>query len=114
MSLFEKDIDITRNIKTIEWLKSELVTDMASLFKVMVNGVREEVHESIAEITSNIIIISYLLAKRLGVSYNAVELKIENKIRLGLLENHDVEKYYGDLSELSKHLSTFRTGKKAF
>jgi hypothetical protein len=32
----------------------------------------------------------------------------ENKIKLGLVENHDVEKYYGDLSELAKHLNSSR------
>ena len=108
MAVFEKEIDITRNIKMIEWLKSELLTDIANLFRVLVNGVREEVHESVSETLSNIILISYMLGKRLGISYNAVEMKIHNKIKLGLVENHDVEKYYGDLSELSRHLGNSR------
>lgn len=108
MAFFDKEIDITRNIKIIEWLKSELLTDMANLFKTLVNGVREDIHETISETLSNIILISYLLGRRLGLSYNAIEMKIENKIKLGLVEKHDVEKYYGDLSELSKHLNCSR------
>lgn len=108
MALFDKEIDITRNIKIIEWLKSELLTDIANLFKVLVNGVKEEVHESVADTLSNIILISYLLGRRLGISYNSIEMKIENKVKLGLIENHDVEKYYGDLSELSRHLNSSR------
>lgn len=108
MAVFEKEIDITRNIKLIEWLKSELLTDIANLFRILVNGIREEVHDSVADTISNIILISYLLGKRLGISYNAVEMKIHNKLKLGLVENHDVEKYYGDLSELSKHLGSSR------
>jgi hypothetical protein len=108
MGIFDKEIDITRNIKIIEWLKSELLTDVANLFKVLVNGVKEEVHDSVAETISNIILICYLLGRRLGISYNAIEMKIENKIKLGLIENHDVEKYYGDLSELSRHLNSSR------
>lgn len=113
MGMFDKEIDITKNIKIIEWLKSELLTDLANLFKVLVNGVKEEVHESISETLSNIILISYLLGRRLGISYNSIEIKIENKIKLGLIENHDVEKYYGDLSELSKHLGSSRTKRQA-
>jgi hypothetical protein len=109
MGFFDKDIDITRNVKMIEWLKSELLTDLANLFKALVNGMKEDVHESLAEILSNIILISYLLGRRLGINYNAIELKIENKVKLGLVENHDVEKYYGDLSELTKHLNYSRT-----
>ena len=108
MGVFDKEIDITRNIKLIEWLKGELLTDIANLFRILVNGIREEVHDSISDTISNIILISYLLGKRLGISYNAIEMKIHNKIKLGLVENHDVEKYYGDLSELSKHLGSSR------
>lgn len=112
MAFFDKEIDITRNIKIIEWLKSELLTDIASLFRALVNGVREEVHESVSETLSNIILICYLLGRRLGISYNAIEIKMENKIKLGLIENHDVEKYYGDLTELSKHLNCSRIKNK--
>ena len=108
MAVFDKEIDITRNIKLIEWLKGELLTDIANLFRVLVNGIREEVHDSVSDTISNIILISYLLGKRLGISYNAIEMKIHNKIKLGLVENHEVEKYYGDLSELSKHLGSSR------
>ena len=112
MGFMDKDIDITRNIKMIEWLKSELLTDLANLSKTLVNGMKEEVHEPVSDILSNIILISYLLGRRLGLSYNAIEMKIENKIKLGLLEEHDVEKYYGDLSELAKHLNSSRAKRK--
>ena len=112
MGFFDKGIDITRNIKIIEWLKSELLTDIANLFKVLVNGMNEEIHEAISETLSNIILISYLLGRRLGISYNAIEIKIQNKVKLGLVDNHDIEKYYGDLSELSKHLNSSRNKRK--
>jgi len=108
MAFFDKEIDITRNIKLIEWLKSELLTDIANLFKVLVNGMKDEVHDAVSDSLSNIILICYLLGRRLGISYNSIELKIESKIKLGLVERHDVEKYYGDLSELSKHLDISR------
>lgn len=111
MAFYDKEIDITRNIKIIEWLKSELLTDLANLYKALVNGMKEEVHETVSDTLSNIILICYLLGRRLGISYCAIELKIQGKIKLGLVENHDVEKYYGDLSELSKHLSSSRIKK---
>ncbi len=112
MALFDNQLDITRNIKIIEWLKSELLTDIANLFKALVNGMREEVSDSLADTLANIILISYLLGKRLGIGYRTIETKIDNKIRLGLVENHDVEKYYGDLSELAKHLNGSRSKKQ--
>lgn len=107
----ETDIDITRNVKIIEWLKSQLLTDIAVLFKSLVNGLKEDVRDALTDSISNIIIVSYLLAKRLGITYNTIELRMEKKIRLGILEEHDVERYYGDLSELSHHLNMNRSPK---
>lgn len=104
----EADIDITRNVKVIEWLKSQVLMDIAVLFKSLVSGVKEEVRDTIADSISNIIIVIYLLGKRLGITYNTIELKMEKKIRLGIIEQHDVEKYYGDLSELARHLNQNR------
>lgn len=112
MAIYEKELDITRSIKTIELLKSELVTDMADLFRALVNGVKEETQEAVSDALSNMIIVCYLLGKRLGVSYNFIEMKIRNKIKVGLLENNDMNKYYGDLTELSKHLDSFRRKEK--
>lgn len=33
---------------------------------------------------------------------------MKNKVKLGLIENNDIEKHYGDLSELAKHLDSSR------
>ncbi len=108
MGLFDKEIDITRNIKIIEWLKSELLADIADLFRILANGLKEEVHDSLAESLANIIVICYLLGRRLGLSYNNIENKARSRIRLGILQGHDTEKQYGDLTELSKHLDSSR------
>ena len=104
MAFYNGDIDITRNIRVIEWLKTELLGEITSLFRALANGMKDEVHEKAADAISNMIMICYLLARRLGVTYNAVDMKIENKIKLGIIEEHEVEKWYGDLSELSRHL----------
>ena len=79
MAVAGREIDITRNIRLIEWLKSELLADVANLFRLLADGMHEEVHGQASETLSNIILISYLLGKRLGISYNSVELKISRK-----------------------------------
>ncbi len=112
MAMFDNQLDITRNVKIIEWLKSELLADVANLFKSLVNGVQDEVSETFADTLANIILICYLLGKRLGINYRTIETKIDNKVKLGLVENHDVEKHYGDLSELVKHLNGSRARKQ--
>ncbi|WP_026895388.1 MazG-like family protein [Clostridiisalibacter paucivorans] len=98
------NIDITKNIKVIEWLKSELLTTIASLFELLVNGAKSS-QDAILDVLANIIFVTYLLGKRLGISYEKINLHIENKIKLGIIENHKIEKWYGDLSELSNHFN---------
>lgn len=103
----DKPFDIAKNIRLIEWLKSEILSSVAELFKLLTNGIRGS-QEALADCLASIIIVSYLLGKRLGVQYFVIDQKIEGKIRLGIVEEHDVEKDYGDLSALSRYLKEDR------
>ncbi|MBF8982307.1 MazG-like family protein [Lutibacter sp. B2] len=97
-----RNIDITKNIRIIEWLKSELLTTIASLYEILLKGERET-QTVLIDILSNIIFVTYILGKRLGVSFSRIDMKIEDKIRLGILENHKLEDWHGDLSDLKQH-----------
>ena len=103
MGLNDKNVDITKNIKMIEWLKSELLTAVALLFETLAKGVKNS-QEAILDIIANIILITYLLGRRLGLSFENIDSKIEDKAKLGRIEEHNIEKWYGDLSDLSNHL----------
>ena len=99
------EVDITRNIKIIEGLKSQILTEIAALFRSLVSGFKEDAREEIGDAISNMIIIAFLLAKRLGVTYNSIGLKIQNKIRNGIINEQEEEKYYGDLTELAQYIN---------
>lgn len=99
-----KNVDVTKNIKMIEWLKSELLTAIALLFETLVMGIRNS-QDKILDILANLILITYLLGRRLGLTFDRMDDKIKDKAKLGRIEDHDIEKYYGDLSELIKHLN---------
>ena len=60
--------------------------------------------EALQDTLANIIMITYLLAKRLGISFNEIDYKIKEKIKIGIDEDHSVERWYGDLSNLKKHM----------
>lgn len=100
MSSFDQEIDIARNLKTVEWLKTELVSSVANLFKALVRGQEEPILESL----SNTIVATYLLGKRVGINFSKVDSKVENIIRMNIQEEHEVEKWYGDLSNLLHYL----------
>ena len=108
MGLYEKEIDITSNIKSIESLKSGLLGGVAALFKTLAGEGRDNLHDTISDILSSIILICYILARRLGVNYTAVENKIRNKVRLGLIESDGTDINHEDLTELSRHFDSSR------
>jgi len=103
----DRELDITKNVRLVEWLKSELLASIAELFKLLITGAKIS-QEALADCLANIILVSYLLGKRLGVHFAVIDKKVEEKIRLGILEEHDVEKNYGDLSDLSQHIKGSR------
>lgn len=95
----DQEISITRGYRTIEWLKTELVGGVSGLLRGMLKNSEEAILDNLA----NLVLSSYLLARRLGLGFTRLELKVESKIRQNIDEGHEVEKWYGDLSALLKH-----------
>lgn len=104
---FNKNVDITKNIKVIEWLKSEILSAVAALFELLVKGVNNS-QEAILDVIANIILVTYLLGRRLGFTFEKIDQKLESKARLGIVEEHKIEKWYGDLSKLLEYLKRNR------
>lgn len=97
-----KGIDIAKNLRIIDSLKADLLACLSHLYSQMASETCEDLKDVALDTLSDAIIISYLLSRRLGVEYTAIEKQITSKIRLGLLQEHDTEKYFGDLSALSR------------
>lgn len=94
-----EDFDLTGSIKVIEWLKAELLGSVTLLYKVLLKGAKTS-QDAIIECLAGIVILTYLLAKRLGIEFSTVDLKVANKLKVGILEEDDIEKVHGDLSKL--------------
>lgn len=103
MSMGNNGLDITKNIKVIDWLKSELLSSVATLFEVLVKGIKGQ-KDILTDVLANIILVTYVLGQRLGIGYDKMDRKIEDKIKLGVLEDHKLENWFGDLSALRRHL----------
>ena len=101
---FDRNSDVTKNVKIIEWMKKELILSVGDVFDLIFKGVKP-LDEALQDTLANIIMITYLLAKRLGISFSEIDYKIKEKIRIGIDQNHSVESWYGDFSNLKKHLN---------
>ncbi|MDD3268972.1 MAG: MazG-like family protein [Syntrophomonadaceae bacterium] len=95
-----KDIDITKNLKTIEWLKAELVDSVAALLKALL----KTGNDMIADAVANIIIIAYLLGRRVGLNLHAIDAQIKNKLQTSIDESQEIGQWYGDLADLLNYL----------
>jgi len=98
-----KDIDIIKNMKTVEWLKAQLLSSMANIHIALANG-DENTKENLEDLISNVILETLLLGRRLGLTYDGIESALRDNIRLNLIEGHKIEKWYGDLSILLEYI----------
>lgn len=97
--LFDEEMDITKNARTIEWLKSELASAVAALYRALLGDKDEPVLDAL----SSIIVATYVLAHRLGISFSRLERRVIHKLKVNIDENHQVEEWYGELSLLKDH-----------
>jgi hypothetical protein len=102
MKTTSQDIDIARNFKVMEWLKSELLSHVSALYKAMIQTGEDAVLEALA----SIIITAYLLGKRAGIGFAHIDSKIETKVKANIDSQHEIEKWYGDFSNLFYYLKS--------
>ena len=99
----EKGSDITKNVKIIEWIKNEILISVSDLFNLIFKGVKP-IDDKLQNTLANIIMLTYLLGKRLGVDFDEIDYKIKEKSREAIKEEHIIETWFGDLSKLEKHI----------
>jgi hypothetical protein len=81
-------LDITTQIKAIERLKCELLTDLAALYESLRTPARADGDEALAALLINV----YLLARRLGLSFEKLNEEAVYKLRREILDGAGAEK----------------------
>lgn len=97
----DKENSITKNIKVIEWLKADLLASLSAVFKAMIKGSEQKILDALA----SLIITTYILGRRLGITFGRLDLKIQSKLRNNIEDDHQMERWYGDLTALMRYLS---------
>lgn len=97
------EFNIMSNIKIIEQLKAELLCIIGDFFKLLTKG-SNVAHDAILDCISGAIIVLYILAERLGYSFTAVDESMKKKLKLGIVEEDNIEKQGKDLSRLYSHI----------
>ena len=97
------ELDITSNIKCIEQLKCQLLSQISELYMSLADSRQSPSDRN--EALANIIIVSYLLASRLNINNTVLDQKIINQLKLGVLEENV---FYNDMVYLLKHMGENR------
>ncbi|MGI5920372.1 MAG: MazG-like family protein [Syntrophomonadaceae bacterium] len=100
----KKDLDIAQNLKIVEWLKAELLDSVADLFKSLLKTGSDTTNNALA----TIIIITYLLGRRVGVSFESIDNRLREKLDISIREAQGVEQWNDDLTELLNYLEKKR------
>lgn len=100
MSNMSKDLDVAKRAKVIEWLKTEVLDHVSRLFKAMWEGSSTRVGDSLA----SLIMSSYILGRRLGLSYRDLDDLLIDKLKKHKQEGHQLEDWYQDISTLEEHM----------
>ncbi|MGI5840415.1 MAG: MazG-like family protein [bacterium] len=100
MPATDRNFAVAKNMQVIEWLKTELLGGVTNLFKAMTKNSEDAWLEAL----SGVITTAYVLARRLGISFARLESKIVTKLRSYISDEHEMEKWYGDLSALLNHI----------
>lgn len=96
--------EITKKIKVIEQLKSQMLTNISKIYENM--STNEVMAEDNIDILADMIIISYLLTNELGTSYVGLDIKIKNKLKWALINESENTNWKKQLNLLSQYFNT--------
>ncbi|PJI08377.1 MULTISPECIES: MazG-like family protein [Clostridium] len=99
----KEDFKIMSDMKTIEGLKADLLCVISEFFKILTKGTNAA-QDAILNCISGAIILLYILGGRLGYSHIEIDETMKKKLKLGIIEQDDIEKEGKDLTKLYRHL----------
>lgn len=92
------EIDVANNIRAVELLKVELLQNIANFFGDMSAEADSETAKRITDDAADIIIMTRLLCRRLGIDWTAVRDAMCKKLKAEVGRGHILERRFGDLS----------------
>jgi len=96
----EDKLDITKSLRAIEWLKTELLGAVTLVFRATAKNSQDIIADALAQV----VLIVYLLGRRLGIGFGVIDNRLSDMVRQSIASDHELERWYSDLSALEEHL----------
>ncbi|MPQ43764.1 MazG-like family protein [Clostridium tarantellae] len=101
------DFNIMGDIKIIEEIKAQIICILGELFLILTKGTNV-VKNSVVDCIASLIILLYVLADKLGYSAIEVDENIKKSLKVGIVEEDELEKKGNNLTKLFNHLKERR------
>lgn len=97
-------MNIANNLKAIDEVKSDILGEVASLYKKLADYDELADYGSVESSVATIIAMDYILARHLGISYGTVDSRICDLLEMAEENSHPLETEFDDMSELLKYI----------
>jgi len=102
----EKQVFIAKQRKVVDELKTEMLERLAAVFR----GLHEADGEIVTEQMAAMLLLQYIMARRLGIPFHRLEENMLQQIRLHKQMGHPLEIDFGDWSVLEEYVLSRRSG----
>ena len=97
-------VNIAANIRAIDTVKSELLSEVAKLYKTLADYEDGPLYDEVADELAAINAMSYILARRLGMGERCVDDKMLILLTEAANNGHELEAEFSDMSELAAYV----------
>ncbi len=100
----EQTLNLSTNIRAIDNLKSEILSEVARLYRELADFEDAEIYERVSNSIATIVAMDYILARRIGLDFESIDKKINQLTSIAEENNHELEVAFSDMSELRAYI----------
>lgn len=97
-------MNIAGNLKAIEGIKGDILSEVANLYRALADYDELADYGTVESSIATIAAMSYILARHLGIEYNAVDARICGLLEIAEENGHTLETEFGDMSALRMYI----------
>lgn len=100
----EQTLNLSANLRAVDSLKGEILSEVARLHHELSDYDDPEIYEKALNSIATIIAMDYILARRIGLDFEAVDERIEKLTAIAEENNHELEIAFSDMSHLRSYV----------
>ncbi|MDD6762130.1 MAG: MazG-like family protein [Clostridiales bacterium] len=97
-------MNISNNLKAIEEIKSDILSEVANLYRTLADYDELADYGPVESSISTIVAMDYILARHLGITFGTLDARVCELLSIAEENGHSLENEYNDMSELKKYI----------